>query len=101
MENKDGKTGAIRANVIAAVSELLIAVLYLAIGFNAITSAVENMNFANMFDGIITAICFLNIAILALALVCLLVKPMRTKYTVRMSIWNIIWILGNVYLMYA
>ena len=59
------------------------------------------MDFGGMFDDVMGVIWFLNIAILALALICLTVKSMRTKYTVKMSIWNIVWIIGNIYFMYA
>lgn len=90
-----------KANLIANLAELVIVILYGIFGFKAIADGVSNMDLGGMFDDVIGVIWFLNIAILALAVVCLTVKFMRTKYTIKMSIWNIIWIIGNIYFMYA
>ena len=97
MDEKKVQNNNRKANLIANLAEIVIVILYLIFGFKSIS----DMDFGGMFDDVMGVIWFLNIAILALALICLTVKSMRTKYTVKMSIWNIVWIIGNIYFMYA
>lgn len=101
MDEKKVQNNNRKANLIANLAELVIIILYGILGAKSISKGVSKMDIGGMFDDIIGTIWFLNIAILALAVICLTVKAMRTKYTVKMSIWNIVWIIGNIYFMYA
>ena len=101
MDEKKVQNNNRKANLIANLAEIVIVILYLIFGFKSISEGISDMDFGGMFDDAMGVIWFLNIAILALALICLTVKSMRTKYTVKMSIWNIVWIIGNIYFMYA
>ena len=101
MDEKKVQNNNRKANLIANLAEIVIVILYLIFGFKSISEGISDMDFGRMFDDVMGVIWFLNIAILALALICLTVKSMRTKYTVKMSIWNIVWIIGNIYFMYA
>ena len=101
MDEKKVQNNNRKASLIANLAEIVIVILYLIFGFKSIWEGISDMDFGGMFDDVMGVIWFLNIAILALALICLTVKSMRTKYTVKMSIWNIVWIIGNIYFMYA
>ena len=101
MDEKKVQNNNRKANLIANLAEIVIVILYLIFGFKSISEGISDMDFGGMFDDVMGVIWFINIAILALALICLTVKSMRTKYTVKMSIWNIVWIIGNIYFMYA
>ena len=101
MDEKKVQNNNRKANLIANLAEIVIVILYLIFGFKSISEGLSAMDFGGMLEDVMGVIWFLNIAILALALICLTVKSMRTKYTVKMSIWNIVWIIGNIYFMYA
>ena len=101
MDEKKVQNNNRKANLIENLAEIVIVILYLIFGFKSISEGLSAMDFGGMLEDVMGVIWFLNIAILALALICLTVKSMRTKYTVKMSIWNIVWIIGNIYFMYA
>ncbi len=99
MEEKNTKNR--KANVIANIIELIIVILYLIIGGNSIINNATSGYIAGMFREVGLAIFCLTLAILALAIVCLIVKSMRTKHTRRMAIWNIIWCISNFYFLFG
>jgi len=86
------------ANLIIFFVELIILVLYFAIGWSGIKNIFSG-NISGGFDEVAGAIWFLNVAILIVTLLCFFVKQLRTKANIRWGIWNIIWIAGNIYLL--
>lgn len=83
--------------VVAEIIDFLLIIAYFVIGFSGIMEAVSRFDFAGMFDSVMGAIWFITIASIILALICLLVKPMRTKATIKMAIFNLIWAGWNIY----
>lgn len=95
MENQ--KKSSKKANVIASIVEVLILLLYGVMWMSALDRGSRSGNLAQMFEEVVAGIWILNISMLILAIVCLTVKAMRTNYTVRMSVWNMVWAIGNIY----
>ncbi|MBR4775004.1 MAG: hypothetical protein IK008_02785 [Bacteroidales bacterium] len=90
-----------RVNLIANLSEIVIIVLYLVIGFGGIKNAIMNGNFVGIFESVKTAILFFSIALLVMAVLFLVVKPLRTKSTTSWAIFNIVFAILNLIELYA
>ena len=71
MDEKKVQNNNRKANLIANLAEIVIVILYLIFGFKSISEGISDMDFGGMFDDVMGVIWFLNIAILALALICL------------------------------
>ena len=102
MENNTKKKGfkPWMANLIAFILDAFIIIIYFVLCKDAISSILEG-NLSGGFDDIISAIWFLNIAILVVSILYLAIKPMRTKINIGWATWNIVWVVGNIYLMYS
>lgn len=83
--------------VLAEIIDFLLIVIYFIIGFHNMIDAAKNFDFAGMFDSVVGAIWFITIASIVLALICLCIKPMRTKATIRLAIFNLVWAGWNIY----
>jgi len=88
------------ANAIVFFLELLIVIIYLAIGYTALIDSAQNFDFSGMFRGVRNAIWFINIASLCLSLLIWLYKPLRTPQNKKIAISNTGWVLFNIYAMY-
>jgi hypothetical protein len=96
---KDSKKGLKKwiRNLIVILLEIIMIVVYFSIGGDAIIKIFQG-DLVSGFDAIITAIWFLNISILVIAILCFTI--LKTKFNILTGIWNIIWFIGNIYLMY-
>ncbi len=89
-----------QANLIVFGLELLEIFLYLKIAGKAVKNVFEG-NIVGAFDQIENAMWFLNISALAIAFLILFIKPLRTSVNKGIAYWNIIWVIGNLYLVYS
>lgn len=78
------------------LSEVIVAVAYLAIGFSGIADACKNFDFEGMFKSVEIAIWFLVIATVVITILCF-VPIFKSKSNVKVAIWNIIWIAFTIY----
>ena len=85
------------ANLIAIMIEILICVTYYVLCVDAITSILSG-DFVNAYSGVVNAIWFLHISIILISIIYLVVKPMRTKTTISLAIWNFFWVAVNFYI---
>lgn len=90
-----------RTNVIVSLIEFILLALYLLLGGESIMKNAARGDLGGMFDDFFGALFLVSVAILLLAILCLTVGSMRTRYTVRMSLWNIIWSFGNFYFLFG
>lgn len=88
------------ANLIVFALELLTMVIYLKIGGRAIRKVLEG-DIGGAFDNVVAGIWFINIAALILAILILVIKPLRTKTNKAIAIWNLIWVALNIYCIYG
>ena len=73
-----------RLSWVIPLSEVIVAVAYLAIGFSGIADACKNFDFEGMFKSVeIAILCFVPI--------------FKSKSNVKVAIWNIIWIAFTIY----
>lgn len=79
-----------------SVLELLILIAYFVIGARGIHTAMKNMDFVGMFDSVYKAIWFLVIATMFTTILCFL-RPFKSKGTMYIAVWNIVWIGFSLY----
>lgn len=89
-----------QANLLVFFLELLQLIIYFAIAGSAFKN-VTSGNFSGAFNDVRAAIWFLNLSALAISFAIFFVKPLRTRFNVRIAWWNIIWVAGNIYMLYA
>lgn len=80
-----------RVNLLALIIELIIIVVYCIVGFGGLLSAFKDMDFSGMFESVQTAILFLIIATVVVAILFLTVKPLRTEATKKWAIFDLVW----------
>lgn len=85
-----------RLSWVITVLEIIVAIVYLVIGFGGIVRAVERMDFVGIFESVKIAIIFLIIATAVVTALCF-VPVFKSKGNVRLAIWNIIWIAFSIY----
>ena len=86
------------ANLIAIGLEIIIVVVYFALVWNAGLSVFEG-NISEAFDGVVGAIRFLYATMFIISICYLAIRPMRTKTTIVLAIWNFIWLAWGIYSM--
>lgn len=87
----------IKAGLIVSIIEIVLIAVYFFLCYKAITSG----NLSTMFSGAETAIWFITIATLALAILIFTVKPLKTKTTIKWAIVDFAWAAWNIYSMVA
>lgn len=80
----------------AWIIELALLAAYLIIGFDGIVDGITSLDFEAIFEAVDDAILFFTIATLIVALMFLIIKPLRTKTTRSMAIANLIWAISNI-----
>lgn len=93
-ETKEVKKG--RLAWLIPVLEIIVIVAYFAIGFGGIKDAFAHMDFEGMFKSVETAITFLLVATIILAILCF-VPIFKSKGNIRWAIWDIIWVVLTIY----
>ena len=95
-ENQVVKAPKGRLHWVIPVLEIIIAAIYLFIGFGGIKEGFSNMDIKGMFESVSTAIWFLIIAIAVVTVLCFL-PAFKSKANKRIGIWNIIWLALTLY----
>lgn len=88
------------ANLIVFGLELIQVAIYFALAGKAFKSALSG-NISGAFSDVIGAMWFINISALAISFAIFFIKPLRTSFNKGIAWWNIIWVAGNLYGMYA
>lgn len=96
MSNLENKPAKGRLHWLVPVLEIVVVILYLAIGFGGIMDAFQRMDFAGMFESVIGAMIFLIVAVVAITIMCF-IPVFKSKGNLWCAIWNIIWLCWLVY----
>jgi hypothetical protein len=88
------------ANLIIFILEIIEVLLYFAIAGRALREGLSG-DLSGAFAEIEKAMWFLNISAITIALLILFIKPLRTPMNKGIAYWNLIWVAGNLYCMYA
>lgn len=89
-----------KANLIVFGIEVLTIIIYFMIAGKAMKDIMSG-NLSGALNDVVGAVWFLNLAALGLALTILFYKPLRTTLTKFVAIWNLIWVAGNIYMIYG
>lgn len=85
------------ANFIVGVVEFVLLMSYLGAAFYSIFNASMDFDIVSMFEDIYALAWVLTVAMFAFAIFLLIYKPMRTKYTICLAVFNIICTVLTVY----
>lgn len=96
MSNLENKPAKGRLHWLVPVLEIVVVILYLAIGFGGIMDAVQSMDFAGIFESVIGAMIFLTVAIVAITIMCF-IPIFKSRANIWCAIWNIIWLCSIIY----
>ncbi|MFZ9587723.1 MAG: hypothetical protein ACO29U_08995 [Crocinitomicaceae bacterium] len=100
MENEKSGMKPWVANLIVFGLEVCEILIYFALAGRAFRDAMKG-DISGAFNDVIGAMWFLNISALAIAFAVFFIKPLRTKLNLGIAWWNIIWVAGNLYMMYS
>ncbi len=85
-----------KAGLIVTIIELVIIAIYFLIIISGFSHASDIFSVFNRLKG---AFVFITLATLLLAILILTIKPLRTKTTIRWAVLDIVWAIGNIYLL--
>ena len=89
-----------QANLIVFGLELIEIFIYLKLAGRAIGDALRG-DLSGAFHDVVGAVWFINISALVIAFAIFFIKPLRTPMNKWIAWWNIIWVAGNIYMIYA
>lgn len=89
-----------QANLIVFGLELLELIIYFAFAGKAFKNALSG-NVSGAFDNVVTAVWFINISALAIAISIFYFKPLRTKMNLYVAYTNLFWVASNIYFIYG
>lgn len=90
-----------KANILTTIIEFIILGLYFSTGNDFFMKGVSAGNVVGMYDEVWREMLLFTLLFLIFAIVCLSVRSMRTAYTARLSVWNVIWSVGNFYVLFG
>lgn len=85
-----------RLSWVIPILEIIVIIVYLAIGYNGIQESVAASDFEGIFNSVKTAIWFLVIVTIIITILCFL-PIFKSKLTVRIGVWNVIWLILTLY----
>lgn len=97
MNKKEHKESKGRLAWIVTALDIIVYIAYFIIGIGGISNATERMDFVGIFDSVRVAIIFLILATIVITVLCF-IPIFKSKVNIRLAIWNIIWIVLNIYL---